>query len=223
MSDGPCIDPTAWEDLAHIFDPSAETCAFMVGRIEEAGPVVLEFWPTENMWEERLGKRQKDQGYAIPATEWNKARAQARKAGLVVLGHCHTHPGSTAMPSFFDYRGVKRDEFGAIWHLHSGRFTLFNRERALLQSYAIAYPPVFTAFAALFASPAVDLAELPAPEPVQAPPVPDDVVEAARHIVRTLRDPAALRRALKEAGVADLSETEITPARLAALEAAAAR
>jgi proteasome lid subunit RPN8/RPN11 len=217
----PTVDPMAWQDLVHVFNPVEETCAFMIGNVDEAGPVVLEFWPTINTWEERPGKRQKDQGYAIPSKEWNRAKAAARRAGLQVLGHAHTHPGSTAAPSFWDFRTVKRGELGGVWHLRSGRLTLFDRSRALLRSYAIALPPLLRAYAECAgAAEAVDLAKLPRAEPITAPPVPINVIEAARQVVRTLRDPRALRRAMVAAGISDLRQTSITAERVVALEAA---
>jgi proteasome lid subunit RPN8/RPN11 len=217
----PTVDPAAWQDLAHIFDPTSETCAFMIGKIEETGPVILEFWPTENVWQERPGKRPRDQGYAIPAIEWTLTRAAAQHAGMTLIGHCHTHPGSTAAPSFFDFRYLKRDELGAIWHLHSGRFTLFDRRRALLRSYAIDLPPLLRAYAECAgAAEAIDLAKLPVPDPVGAPPVSDDVIKAARHVLHTLRNARALRRAMATVGISDLQQTSITAERITALEEA---
>jgi proteasome lid subunit RPN8/RPN11 len=224
----PIVDPAAWQDLAHIFDPVTETCAFLVGQLKGGAPVVTEFWPTENTWQEQPTKsgkpgRAADQGYSIPAAEWRKAMAEAEAVGLILLGHCHTHPGSTARPSMWDYLAVKPGELGAVWHLRSGRFTLFDRARAFLRSYALDLPPLLRAYAECAgAADAVDLHRLPAPEPVGAPPVPVEVIESARQVARSLRDARVLRRAMVAAGIRDLRQTSITPERIAALEAALA-
>jgi proteasome lid subunit RPN8/RPN11 len=214
----PRVEDEAWEDLAHIFDPAMETCAFMVGRIEETGPVISEFWPTESTWDERPGNRPRDQGYSISSSEWKLARATAKRYGLHIVGHCHTHPGSTAKPSYFDFRAIRVGELGGVWHLRSGIFTLFDR-RSIRKGYVVALPPFFEAYAALGASPATDLHKLPSPEPVGAPPVPGEVLTAARQILKTLRKPAALKVALARAGLNSLEQTEITDERLRALEA----
>lgn len=222
----PIVVGEAWQDLAYIFDPAAETCAFMVGRVANGRPRILEFWPVPNVWEERRTQsgrpgRAADQGYAIAAEEWATARAMAAAAGLVLIGHCHTHPGSTAAPSFWDYRTVKANELGAVWHLHSGRFTLFDRSR-VLRAYVVELPPVLRALADLAASPASDLDALPAPQPVRPPPVPDDVRARAESYLGLFRNPRRLEAALRTAGLADLSMTEVTPEKVEALARALA-
>jgi proteasome lid subunit RPN8/RPN11 len=180
----------AWSSLWPIFDPTRETCAFIVGERQGERVRIDGFWPTPNLWrDDGPSERGADEGYIIGKDNWNRARAKARREGVELLGHAHTHLTEGARPSFWDYRVVSAHMLGLVWHLHSGRVTLFSaRPERFLGSYSLKQlPPLMATMAAGYCDEADDLDVLPDPRPLRLASDPPEVEALALAWLETPR------------------------------------
>jgi len=75
-----------------------ECCGLMLGRLVEAGKVVVELLPLSNARESEARHNR----YLIGPTEMLRGERQARALGLDVVGIYHSHPDVPSVPSQFD-------------------------------------------------------------------------------------------------------------------------
>lgn len=93
-----------------LFDWTEERTAFLVGQRVSGTFVIIDIWPTPN-----VTRRDPRHAYAISTQAWREARERARKLGLEIVGHAHSHPNGGVEPSALDIRYIRPNEIGLVY------------------------------------------------------------------------------------------------------------
>ena len=109
--------------LTIFFPPWDENCAFIMGTYMQGEYLPLQLQPTPN-----ITPHDPALYYAIGASAWRNAKKDARREGIRVIGHAHTHVNGTADPSPMDLRYIRKGEIGAIFHVRSSSITWYTRQ-----------------------------------------------------------------------------------------------
>ena len=94
-----------------LFSWYREKCAFLLGYKRRNEFIVAAIMPTPN-----VTSRDPAHAYAISTSAWKRARSEARKVGMSVIGHAHSHPNGPPWPSPLDIAYIRLGELGLVYH-----------------------------------------------------------------------------------------------------------
>lgn len=125
MTERITILPQAAGDFAALPHPDGITCAIMLGTQSKREVVIHRLFFVPNSSEQMKPPRAVDDGYHILLSDREAAEDAARKLGLEIVGHAHTHPHENPGVSKSDWLRLKTGELGAVYHPGASVVTFF--------------------------------------------------------------------------------------------------